>query len=414
MVRSCLIWALLLPLEGARRLQDAEQFLPNAFSRQFPRLIKQARPRLINQARRHASNGNANARAFEELIVDLGIYSKEGARQLMEQASKGPNTRFYEAVRHAYRPSAKQVADILATHGRGPKGRRLTDSIQRSFTGQGFVEQVTRRAHGMSQADLLLSKVQARVPMIEAGIPVARIWKTPIPQHLKQLVQEAVQEAFLAGKYGTGDAAQKIMTESAKVIARTAAAGVFIGLGAGVHNDMADILEDGDHGDQGAPEPDGNEDGPVAPVTEKAEALATLSEEPSVEHAKDVAEALGLSAQEVLATTLQYFMGHSVEAGTFTETHGSGDSFLWQLHDNVLALSDEELAKATTEIDAVLRNAQSAWVNALFVPARCWSGLIETREGLNAISEAEAQGGLEDWKNIRLETEDLSKMEELE
>ena len=29
--------------------------------------------------------------------------------------------------------------------------------------------------------------------------------------------QEAVQEAFLAGKYGTGDAAQKIMAESAKV-----------------------------------------------------------------------------------------------------------------------------------------------------------------------------------------------------
>ena len=29
--------------------------------------------------------------------------------------------------------------------------------------------------------------------------------------------QDAVQEAFLAGKYGTGDAAQKIMAESAKV-----------------------------------------------------------------------------------------------------------------------------------------------------------------------------------------------------
>jgi len=26
--------------------------------------------------------------------------------------------------------------------------------------------------------------------MIEAGIPVARIWQTPIPQHLKKLVQE--------------------------------------------------------------------------------------------------------------------------------------------------------------------------------------------------------------------------------
>ena len=41
--------------------------------------------------------------------MDLGIYSKESARQLMQEASKGPNTRFYEAVRKAYRPSAKQV-----------------------------------------------------------------------------------------------------------------------------------------------------------------------------------------------------------------------------------------------------------------------------------------------------------------
>ena len=57
-----------------------------------------------------------------------------------------------------------------------------------------------------------------------------------------------------------------------QVIARTAAAGLFIGIGAGVHNDMADILEDGDQG----PVPP---DAPDAPVTEKAEkALATLSE----------------------------------------------------------------------------------------------------------------------------------------
>jgi len=340
----------------------------------------------MNQARRYASNGNANAKAFEELIVDLGIYSKESARQLMQEASKGPNTRFYEAVRKAYRPSAKQVADILAQYGKGPEGRKLTDSIRRSFTGQGFVEQVTRGSQ--SQADLLLSKVQARVPMIEAGIPVARIWKTPIPQHLKQLVQEAVREAFLAGKYGTGDAAQKIMAESAKVIGRTAAAGLFIGLGAGVHNDMAEILDDGD-------------EAPVAPVTEKAEkALATLSEEPSVQHAEDAAEALGLSAQEVLATTLRYFMGQSVEAGTFTETALSGDAL--QLHDAVLALSDEDLVKATAAIDAALRNARS---------------VIETREALQAISEAEGEiQGIEDedWKNFPLETEDMSKMEDVE
>lgn len=44
------------------------------------------------------------------------------------------------------------------------------------------------------------------------------------------------------------------------------------------------------------------------------------------------------------------------------------------------------------------------------------SGLIETREGLQAMSEAEAEGELdvEDMKNIHLETEDMSKMEELE
>lgn len=398
MVRNCLIWAVLLPLlPRATRLQDQQQILPKALSRQVPRLVRQTRPRLIHQARRHASNGNANAKAFEELIVDLGIFSKESARQLMEYASKGPNTRFYEAVQRAYRPTAKQVADILKTHGIGAEGRRLTNSIQRSFTGQGFVEQVTRRSQG-PPADLLLNKIKARVPMIEAGIPVARIWETPIPQHLKKLVQEAVQEAFLAGKYGTGDAAQKIMAESAKVIARTAAAGLFIGIGAGVHNDMADILEDGDQG----PVPP---DAPDAPVTEKAEkALATLSEEPSVEHAKDAAEALGMSAQEVLATTLQNLMRQSVEAGTFgtfTETNGSGDGFLWQLHNDVLALSDEDLAKATTEINATLLNARS---------------LIETREGLQAMSEAEAEGELdvEDMKNIHLETEDMSKMEELE
>lgn len=60
-----------------------------------------------------------------------------------------------------------------------------------------------------------------------------------------------------------------------QVIARTAAAGLFIGIGAGVHNDMADILEDGDQDDQGPVLPDA----PDAPVTEKAEkALATLSE----------------------------------------------------------------------------------------------------------------------------------------
>lgn len=393
MVRNCLIWAVLLPLlpgvPRATRLQDGQQILPRVLSRQVPRLI--------HQARRHASNGNANAKAFEELIVDLGIFSKESARQLMEYASKGPNTRFYEAVQRAYRPTAKQVADILKTHGIGPEGRRLTNSIQRSFTGQGFVEQVTRRSQ-VPPADLLLNKIKARVPMIEAGIPVARIWQTPIPQHLKKLVQEAVQEAFLAGKYGTGDAAQKIMAESAKVIARTAAAGLFIGIGAGVHNDMADILEDGDQG----PVPP---DAPDAPVTEKAEeALATLSEEPSVEHAKDAAEALGMSAQEVLATTLQNLMRQSVEAGTFgtfTEIDGSGAGFLWQLHKDVLALSDEDLAKATTEINAALLNARS---------------LIETREGLQAMSEAEAEGELdvEDMNNIHLETEDMSKMEELE
>lgn len=47
--------------------------------------------------------------SYQELIVDLGIFSKESARQLMEYASKGPNTRFYEAVQRAYRPTAKQV-----------------------------------------------------------------------------------------------------------------------------------------------------------------------------------------------------------------------------------------------------------------------------------------------------------------
>lgn len=67
----------------------------------------------------------------------------------------------------------------------------------------------------------------------------------------------------------------------------------------------------------------------------------------------------------------------------------------------MLALSDEDLAKATTEINAALLNARS---------------LIETREGLQAMSEAEAEGELdvEDMKNIHLETEDMSKMEELE
>ena len=44
-------------------------------------------------------------------------------------------------------------------------------------------------------------------------------------------------------------------------------------------------------------------------------------------------------------------------------TNGSGDGFLWQLHNDVLALSDEDLAKATTEINAALLNARSAWVN---------------------------------------------------
>ena len=42
---------------------------------------------------------------------------------------------------------------------------------------------------------------------------------------------------------------------------------------------------------------------------------------------------------------------------------GSGAGFLWQLHKDVLALSDEDLAKATTEINAALLNARSAWVN---------------------------------------------------
>ena len=44
------------------------------------------------------------------------------------------------------------------------------------------------------------------------------------------------------------------------------------------------------------------------------------------------------------------------------------------------------------------------------------SGLIDTREGLQAMSEAEAEGELdvEDMNNIHLETEDMSKMEELE
>lgn len=105
MVRNRLIWAVLLPLlpgvPRATRLQDGQQILPRVLSRQVPRLI--------HQARRHASNGNANAKAFEELIVDLGIFSKESARQLMEYASKGPNTRFYEAVQRAYRPTAKQM-----------------------------------------------------------------------------------------------------------------------------------------------------------------------------------------------------------------------------------------------------------------------------------------------------------------
>ena len=45
------------------------------------------------------------------------------------------------------------------------------------------------------------------------------------------------------------------------------------------------------------------------------------------------------------------------------------------------------------------------------------SGVIETREALQAISEAEGEiQGIEDedWKNFPLETEDMSKMEDVE
>ena len=45
------------------------------------------------------------------------------------------------------------------------------------------------------------------------------------------------------------------------------------------------------------------------------------------------------------------------------------------------------------------------------------SGVIETREALQAMSEAEGEiQGMEDedWKNFPLETEDMSKMEDVE
>ena len=49
--------------------------------------------------------------------------------------------------------------------------------------------------------------------------------------------------------------------------------------------------------------------------------------------------------------------------------------------------------------------------------ASLMSGVIETREALQAISEAEGEiQGIEDedWKNFPLETEDMSKMEDVE
>ena len=43
------------------------------------------------------------------------------------------------------------------------------------------------------------------------------------------------------------------------------------------------------------------------------------------------------------------------------------------------------------------------------------SGVIETQEGLQAMAEADRElEDVEDWEKIPLETEDFSKMEELE
>ncbi|CAK9038880.1 unnamed protein product [Durusdinium trenchii] len=175
-------------------------------------------PRLFTLANRRASNGGQMSKeAFEDFLASFMTYSAETNKKIVQEAMKGPGRRAYEAVRRAYRPSPDVVEKIFASYGRGPKGAQIAAeimapygrgplgqkvaneayrSIRRSHTGRGVLQDMVEWQAKREYADELLLKIQARVPIIEAGGLVKRVWTTPIPPHLKKLVEDAVVQAY--------------------------------------------------------------------------------------------------------------------------------------------------------------------------------------------------------------------------
>ncbi|CAK9047572.1 unnamed protein product [Durusdinium trenchii] len=382
----------------------------------FPRVLARTAPRLFTLANRRASNGGQMSKeAFEDFLASFMTYSAETNKKIVQEAMKGPGRRAYEAVRRAYRPSPDVVEKIFASYGRGPKGAQIAAeimapygrgplgqkvaneayrSIRRSHTGRGVLQDMVEWQAKREYADELLLKIQARVPIIEAGGLVKRVWTTPIPPHLKKLVE--------AGKYGKGAEAEKVLTESMNFIAK--GAGLFLGVG------LASQGVDGLEALDAEPEPGSlGSDEEFETRTEdlpKSTALETLALEPSVEHAKEAAEELQKPTSEVLASTLTYWMDQAIQLGAAGDEEaeavaedGAMANFLQGMRQAVASLSEEELKVSQAVLDELLEEAK---------------GIVDSADGMDLLLETEEQ--LEDYMDpsIPLEVEDLSKMEDVE
>lgn len=101
----------------------------------------------------------------------------------------------------------KMTERMLGAYGKGLQGRMLTQRMLNShgFGPPGGLQQsIMDGMQARSAADQLLQNIKARVPMLEAGIPVKKVWQTPIPANLKEAVKLGVEQAYKAGKYGEG------------------------------------------------------------------------------------------------------------------------------------------------------------------------------------------------------------------